>query len=69
MTPVMVTLRLRGLARRVSDLSETDNRAIITRQISEWTIELAGNMSLNGRPICGDAEMPSLAASNTWWQY
>ena len=65
----MVTLRLRGLARRASDLSETDNRAIITRQISEWTIELAGNMSLNGRPICGDAEMPSRAASNTWWQY
>ena len=65
----MVFSRLRDLAQRVSDLSETDNLAALTEQSSDWTIEVAGNMSLNDRPICGDAEMPIRAANNTGWQY
>ena len=44
-------------------------RASVTKQSTEWTLDVAGNMSLNGRPICGDAEMPSRGANNTEWQY
>jgi hypothetical protein len=65
----MISPRLIGLALGESDLFEADNRATLTMQSSESTIVVAGNMSLNGRPICGDAEMPSRAASNTGWQY
>jgi len=33
-------------------------RASVTKQSTEWTIDVAGNMSLNGRPISGDADAP-----------
>ena len=28
----------------------------VTKQRPEWTIDVAGNMSLNPKPLCGDAE-------------
>lgn len=31
-------------------------RPSVTKQSTEWTIDVAGNMSLNGRPISGDAD-------------
>lgn len=65
MAPMMVSSHLKGLGLLIGDLPETGDQAAFTKQGSEWTIELAGNMSLNGKPICGDAGMPNRASSNT----